>query len=703
MDALADVELEAEIEEVLEKLPDTIAGSYENTMNRIRSRPEPRRDRAKSTLGWVAYAQRPLSLQELQHALAISQHSRSVEDKHLRQESEIISDCCGLLVKDSDNMVQYVHYSAKDYFNNTKQEEFPNFDKEITIACAKYLTMSKIHSFISNSKRLKELPFTKYAAQYLHWHHRRIQNLQNDEDVLEVIRTLVMSEPSRILYSQLIFRLKVYDTGSIVLDGVKSHRNSRRHQTKSLQPLHAAVFLGHPELVNSLIEDGEDINAPDPYNQSALIIAIQNGLDLVASVLITHGARVDLSIKKGHFILLYAMERDYSAMIRQVIGNPVGDPLDEGFLKILATLLLLLFETLVIFMAQLSLQVMRREPQTDTVPLLNASAGEELAFHQSLEKYRRFLHLAYTPNADGLLLLLESPTADPISLQAVPVEDESTQSIFSFSSDYMEDFETETDNDSNSDESKSEISSEIRNVSSFDVSVESSVRDLDTEGSNAEDTNDLKLDGKECQTISDLSFIGELDDHETNPSDQTSNEESQNHLMCHVDVDDYHDSRLHETREEAYQAEITYFDDDDVETMVESVSVDITKKILATKSNRETWSQTEDITSKIDIIRKTFLRTACFVAVERGNHEIVDLLLRFGISPDLRNFHGQPLLSRATARNDYKMVKLLLGRGATVDQRDLNGRTALMANADMKKKKGKKISAPETSRLLRKV
>lgn len=72
MNALANVELEAEVEEVLQKLPDTVGGGCENILDRIRNRGGLKKDRAESTLAWVWYAHRPLSIHELQHALAIS-------------------------------------------------------------------------------------------------------------------------------------------------------------------------------------------------------------------------------------------------------------------------------------------------------------------------------------------------------------------------------------------------------------------------------------------------------------------------------------------------------------------------------------------------------------------------------------------------------------------------------------------------------
>lgn len=76
-----------------------------------------------------------------------------------------------------------------------------------------------------------------------------------------------------------------------------------------------------------------------------------------------------------------------------------------------------------------------------------------------------------------------------------------------------------------------------------------------------------------------------------------------------------------------------------------------------------------------------FLITACFMAVERKHNDILDVFLRSGIDPDLKNHEGQPLLHRAVFRNDAVAVQKLLKKRATVDLTDENGRTALTAHA----------------------
>ncbi|KAK8158612.1 ankyrin repeat-containing domain protein [Phyllosticta citrichinensis] len=78
---------------------------------------------------------------------------------------------------------------------------------------------------------------------------------------------------------------------------------------------------------------------------------------------------------------------------------------------------------------------------------------------------------------------------------------------------------------------------------------------------------------------------------------------------------------------------------------------------------------------------------ACFLAVEQGHLEVVQLFLDYDVDPNLRILDGESLLHRAIAKSDYHLSKLLLSYNAKVDIRDWAGKTPLMANAKVANKK----------------
>lgn len=749
--ALSEVQVQAELEELLERLPDSIEGAYEITMNRIEHQAPNKKIRAMSTLGWVAYTQRLLSIQELQHALAIGESPDGAGEKYMRQAEDIIADCCGLLVSDLDDMVRYVHRSAREFFDKRIRDNafLPNFDKRIAMVCAKHLyTLSHrpqiATAFRSRNKQanLKEhdFPFTRYAGQYLHTHHRRIRDLQKDEDLLETIYLFVSDEISRALYSRLLFKFDAYNRTRTLLEEDNQHIVPRQRLREPLKPLHVAVYLGHPGVVERLIKEEADVNALDPYGQSALIVAIKSGRDRVAGILLNNGAEIDLTTKRGHVILLYAMERDYET-VRQIIGENTIHISDETFLEILGIFSMIMLALLQVLQAM----VWRLLVGPRTTPLMlttqDASSlvqkdASEVCFNGSLERYRKLLHAAYEGNADITLDLLEPSVLQPINLELVSQEAERTNEVVDSSdvdvSDMYRFYESDSDydeldscsesgcsdssdhfnwgsgGDSDADDSDAGLASSLHSTeregkgSDIENSTEDTEKTEDTEDTEEAVRKEEEANEEEEEAIGDT--VGNEDAGEAIVGDEDADEPAvvdedapdlEAKFIPNSDFGAQGMSSEDQTSDEINEVISTddFNDADEPSAGRSQGTAPIPVENNANKSVRdEDVANLEDSgpRSKLDAIRTAFLRSACFLAVERRKHKVVEIFLRRGISPSLTNFEGQSLLHRATARNDQKLVKLLLDNKAEVDQRDNNGRTPLMANANVEKAAGKK-------------
>ncbi|OJD29624.1 ankyrin-1 isoform x1 [Diplodia corticola] len=614
MDALADVEVPAEVSDVLETLPETIRGSYENTMARIRDGTRSKQQYARTILAWITYAQRALSVRELQHAIAAERSSGKIGKRDLLPEREITSFCCGLVIIDLDQMVRFVHYSAHDYFQTIKSKEFPDFESRVTLACARYFYMASLQqpredngsSGTDNTTVdvLDELPLARYAGEHLHRHCRRVSITSDDSDLSKAVHTLVHNKASREFYSRLLFEFKTYYSKSSILDGNDRRWSDFDTPGAPLGLLHMAVFLGCTALVEEMVKDGiADVNAIDPYEQSALIVALKNGLDDVAGVLLDSGASVDLLSKRGHVALLYAAERDYTKAVEKMIGIPIVPKVD-GILLIIGLLAEFLFMIMKLVISSNFLA--RNLPESAQkalhgAPLAEAETVDTMEVDRSLDRYKGLLPLAYRGDADGILALLDCRASDCIDMRLVKsrsVEDD----------EYFYDSDDDSDDD--------------------DYGYFYS-------GFSSSDDGDGDHDDSDSE-----SFGEELNDHEGTDSG-------------------YGDDR------------------DSSPGHVQKASAE--EKATGATCKKKQVDMTE--------IKTAFLKTACFLAAERGNHDTVEVLLEHGVNPNLRNFQGQPLLHRATARNKLDTVRLLLEHHAKVDLRDANGRTALMANADVGKDK----------------
>ena len=97
MDTLADESNRNGIIKALEKLPEGFDGTYDDALERINRQSKRRKYMAYRVLSWISYAFRPLSLIELQYALAIREGMTKMDDNDLDDEEFLISICMGLV------------------------------------------------------------------------------------------------------------------------------------------------------------------------------------------------------------------------------------------------------------------------------------------------------------------------------------------------------------------------------------------------------------------------------------------------------------------------------------------------------------------------------------------------------------------------------------------------------------------------------
>ena len=180
----------------LQELPTTLEASYHNAMQRISSQEDDHRRLAFKTLAWVTHVFRPLSLRELQHALAVEHGDSELDEELLMDAPSITALCAGLVVIDkaTDN-VNLVHYSTKSYFESTRQKYFAQFHASITLGLATYLTLDALQD-ITTSEIVRNYPLASYAAQYLGDHARNSPEESLAATILEAICHL-LTDPAK--------------------------------------------------------------------------------------------------------------------------------------------------------------------------------------------------------------------------------------------------------------------------------------------------------------------------------------------------------------------------------------------------------------------------------------------------------------------------------------------------------------------------
>jgi hypothetical protein len=105
MDSLSCLLRPREIRAALESLSDSIDVAYEQVVARIEEQTESRKTLARRVLSWVTYSRRHLSLQELQHALAVIPGMKEVDDDDIYNQDLLTSVCVGLVVVDEKSSI----------------------------------------------------------------------------------------------------------------------------------------------------------------------------------------------------------------------------------------------------------------------------------------------------------------------------------------------------------------------------------------------------------------------------------------------------------------------------------------------------------------------------------------------------------------------------------------------------------------------
>lgn len=92
----------------LADLPREIDDTYGEALKRIQEQNHDDRELADKVLMWIAFALTPLSILELQHALAVEEGSTQTHLDALPDEEIIISVCAGLVIIDESDTVRLV-------------------------------------------------------------------------------------------------------------------------------------------------------------------------------------------------------------------------------------------------------------------------------------------------------------------------------------------------------------------------------------------------------------------------------------------------------------------------------------------------------------------------------------------------------------------------------------------------------------------
>ncbi|PBK85125.1 hypothetical protein ARMGADRAFT_1018166, partial [Armillaria gallica] len=188
MDSLAETPNRKALRDALTKLPDNIWEAYDNALERVHGQSEDRQELAHRVFGWIVFARRPLTVLELQYALAVEPGTTTLDLDNLHDEDFLLDICAGLVVKDetcsdfedlqpSGAIMKFMHQTTREYFHDRRCAElFPHIQETITRTCLSYLSLGdfELPTDVDNADNDNILctlaenhPFLHYSS--VHW------------------------------------------------------------------------------------------------------------------------------------------------------------------------------------------------------------------------------------------------------------------------------------------------------------------------------------------------------------------------------------------------------------------------------------------------------------------------------------------------------------------------------------------------------
>lgn len=338
----------AQIKKILKNFPDQLDELYETNLQRMNQ--EEDRELAFLVFSRVAFARRPLTLRELQHALVLEPGQRDIDEESCNEKETILSSTIGLVKIDSGHnpTVRLFSRTLLEYLKKPEviKKWFPNAELEMASACLTYLHFSVFSKPIDLrdeheefDAKLERYPFFAYASQSWGDH---VRSAGSDSSIKEDTVRLVNDHDRMAAYIQAAWYT---DRGSASswdvrkgIDGLHAcawfglssiipaleridQNVDVREETYKQTPLMYACRAGHSEAVNQLLDLGASVKAISARGRTPLFEAIEHRHDEVVDLLLSN-RDIDLNLipeKIQYTALMLAVELGYSEIVELLL------------------------------------------------------------------------------------------------------------------------------------------------------------------------------------------------------------------------------------------------------------------------------------------------------------------------------------------------------------------------------------------------
>ena len=316
-----------DIEETLAGLPDSLSPTYEKVIERIEERDPYLASRAKKLITWIAFAETPLTVRELVHAIAVEPGDTCLTSTKVFHEATLLAICPELFDhNEKEHTLRFIHYSAQEHF----AARFESGQSDLALTCLTYLSLEDFDKVTANCHDPCEIgdfmydsmpTYTLLEYASCHWGH----HAKRTEDACVRQCTYEFLEKT----SRVLFALEVIGQSSCITQYFH-YRNLDElyppHKTHKSLGLWIAVYFEWYSLVV------EYLNGPKQagYLTYPYELAISKNYKDMMILFVQHGANVNKSDRDGTTALQRAVMQDDRAFALELVNKGADISINMG-------------------------------------------------------------------------------------------------------------------------------------------------------------------------------------------------------------------------------------------------------------------------------------------------------------------------------------------------------------------------------------
>ena len=291
-----------------------LRGAYDATIGRIEAQEGDGARLGMEALMWISHSERPLSVDEICHALAVEIGSADIKPSNLPSIRTVLSCCQGLVaVEEGSSTIRLIHFTLKEYLAG-RADLFDRPHSKMAETCLTYLNFQAIKDLSATPSRdHRDMPFLGYSSLYWGIHMR-----------------IDISDCSRCLALALLDQYHNHISAQLLWESVKNQ--IFEHGIACIMPfsaLNCVSYFGVTEVAIDLIKTKKwDVNRKDSAGLTPLMWAARYGREEVVKLLVGHkNTQPDIrDTGSGRTALCWAARSGHEGVVGIFLSSLFIDP-----------------------------------------------------------------------------------------------------------------------------------------------------------------------------------------------------------------------------------------------------------------------------------------------------------------------------------------------------------------------------------------